>query len=91
MPFEAGQRVTLRSFRGATQSPADADPRHDYWRLVGQHGEIVDADDTSIGRLAEGPRVLVQFDNDPAALGLHSHNPVPRALWILTSDLVLMA
>lgn len=81
------RRVTLRSFQGAKCAPKEQRLGEDYWQLIGYSGTVVDSDDSPVGRLASGPRVLVQFDVDPAALGLHCHNPVARSLWVQETDL----
>lgn len=88
VPPHPGQRVALRSFLNTTAGPAGTHPADDFWRLIGRSGLIVDTNDAVLGPSTRGPRVLVQFDEDPAALGLHCHNDVPRGLWILVSDLV---
>jgi len=87
MSNNKSRRVTLHSFQGTKSAPEEQRPGEDYWRLIGHSGAVVETDDSPVGRLSSGPRVLVQFDVDPAALGLHCHNPLARALWIRETDL----
>jgi hypothetical protein len=88
MSNDQSRRVTLHLFQGTKSAPEAQRAGEDYWRLIGHSGAVVETDDAPVGRLPSGPRVLVQFDVDPADLGLHCHNPVARALWIKGTDLV---
>jgi hypothetical protein len=82
-----GTRVVLKTFLGTSRGSA-VRPADDFWRLIDCTGTIVDDDDAHVGgRHPRGRRVLVRFDTDVRALGLHCHNPVPDALWIFTADL----
>lgn len=84
--WPAGTRVTLNTFNGLQQSPADTRSAHNYWLLVGERGMVVDSP-TGPFAGSGAPRVLMQFDKSVKSLGLECHNAVDNALWILVSDL----
>ena len=78
------ERVQLVSFNGTQAGPGGGKPGNDYWKLIGETGQIV-KDHPSEGIAPD--RVLVRFDTEVAAQGLHCHNEVENSLWIRLSDL----
>lgn len=76
-----GTRVRLKSFNGTGSSPDGCRPEEDYWRLIGQMGEVVAPG-------YDAARVWVRFDLPVRDFGLHCHNPIENSLYILTTDLV---
>ncbi|MBB3192821.1 hypothetical protein [Roseateles terrae] len=85
--FALDQTVILRRFNGEVSAPEGTAPDHDYWRLIGQIGQVRDLDDSRLGLSAQQPRrMLVQFQVDPNSLGLHCHNRLARALWVQVED-----
>ncbi|MEL6265592.1 MAG: hypothetical protein AAFR52_08075, partial [Pseudomonadota bacterium] len=81
-----GARVRLRSVLDTATRPEGVEGGEDYWRLIGCPGTVIDPGEGMPG-FRGSPRVLVQFDRDPAVMGLHCHNGPPRALWIRMADL----
>jgi hypothetical protein len=79
-----GQKVRLTSFNGSVESPDGCQESENYWKAVGYVGVIVETKNSR-------GRVLVQFDRPIKALGLHCHNPIENALYILASDLTVVA
>lgn len=77
-------KVFLRTFNGTSSPPEDCAPGEDYWRLIGESGTVVKATNAR-------NRVLVQFDNSIIERGLICHNPVPNSLYILATDLEVLA
>ena len=83
-----GRKVALKTFNRTSVAPRGVDAGENYWRLIGRTGEIVEACSKEHGLKG---RVLVKFHEDLAGFGLIAHNPIPNALWILASDLELLA
>ncbi len=77
---EIGSRVKLKTFLGESHPPKDCDPRENYWKLIGQAGQVIED-------IPQSDRVLVVFENSLSAFGLHCHNPIPNSLRIKWSDL----
>ncbi len=77
---DIGARVKLKTFLGDTISPKNCDPGENYWKLIGQGGKV-------IAELPDSDRVVVEFENSVAVLGLHCHNPTPNSLRIKWTDL----
>jgi len=73
-------KVRLKSFNGKLSPPRGTSDEENYWKLIGQSGEIVEPKN-------ERGRVLVKFDETVKSLGLACHNPVENSLYILESDL----
>ncbi|UXH78599.1 hypothetical protein [Roseateles amylovorans] len=73
-------KVRLKSFNGTLTMPNGCKPTENYWMLIGQVGAVMSS--ANLQR-----RVLVQFDNPAALLGLHCHNEIPNSLLIRESDL----
>ncbi|OOQ59341.1 hypothetical protein [Mucilaginibacter pedocola] len=78
--MQKGVRVILKTFLGETTAPESTEPWNDYWKLLGEEGEV-------IGDEIYNQRVLVLFHTDLNIFKLANHNPVPNSLWILPSDL----
>ena len=77
---EIGARVKLKTFLGGTIPPKNCDSGENYWRLIGQGGKV-------IAEVPNSDRVVVEFENPVATLGLHCHNPEPNSLRIKWADL----
>lgn len=77
-------QVILRSFNGTLSAPAGCHPDENYWALIGERGSVVET-------INERGRVLVQFYGPVSERGLHCHNPFPKSLYILESDLEKIA
>ena len=82
--ISAGDRVRLVTFNGSAAAVRSTAPGENYWRLVGQHGEVVTT--LPISGIA-ADRVLVKFDCNLEDLGLHNHNEISHSLWVKRSDL----
>jgi len=78
--MQKGTSVKLKTFLGTLVSPKNKEPWNNYWRLIGEKGEVVD------GKIYNG-RVLVLFERNLDDFKLANHNPVPNSLWILPTDL----
>jgi hypothetical protein len=91
--MEVGSKVRVVSFNGTLTAPAGTDPSEDYWQLVGSQGVVVQdpAQESKCADFSGTPRLLVRFDRSVVALGLHCHNNVENALWLLESDLESVA
>lgn len=74
------KRVRLKSFNGRLSPPRGTSSEEDYWKLIGQSGEILEPKN-------ERGRVLVGFDVTVKSFGLACHNPIESSLYILESDL----
>lgn len=85
---ECGGRVVLTSFQGVISPPESARASENYWKLIGKCGVVAKTEvQAGLARHKNGERVLVVFDVDIAALGLHCHNGIHNSLWFLISDL----
>ena len=79
-----GKKVQLKSFNGEIATPAGCRDSENYWRVIGCTGVIVEPKN-------DRDRVLVQFDESIEELGLHCHNPIENSLYILETDLAVLA
>lgn len=86
--FPIGSEVVLKSFLQQLQAPSGTKPPDDYWVLIGRKGTVISTDELD-GLPAHrlGPRVLVRFDEDVEAMGLHCHNKMKNTLYIFENDL----
>ena len=78
--LEIGSHVRLKTFLGESISPADCDPQENYWKLIGQAGQILED-------IPQSDQVLVVFEIPVSSFGLHCHNSIPNSLRINTTDL----
>jgi len=86
--FELGSRVQLASFHGKIESPEPVTPDENFWKLVGEQGEIISKNLKAHPAFPDkGKRALVKFDKNMSDLGLVNHNQVPNSIWIFISDL----
>jgi hypothetical protein len=79
--------VRLVSFNGSVVAKSDVDAYENYWRLIGEMGNILKAD-RPYG--VDEDRVLVKFKASLDDLGLENHNELPNSLWIRLSDLEIV-
>jgi acetylornithine/N-succinyldiaminopimelate aminotransferase len=77
------KRVLLKSFNGKLSSPRGTSSEEDYWKLIGQTGEILEPKN-------ERGRILVRFDVTVKSFGRACHNPIENSLYILESDLEMV-
>jgi hypothetical protein len=82
MKLEKGARVKLKTFNGRLTPKKVVYPCNNYWKLIGEKGEIIDDEYFN-------QRVLVLFDKDLDQFEVANHNPTINSLWILPSDLEL--
>ena len=85
--YVKGKSYQLITFNGTDHAFDETSASDNYWQLIGRAGSLVHFADKL--NFDNNERVLIQFDIDLEGLGLACHNPVPNALWILKSDLVL--
>jgi hypothetical protein len=74
------ERVILKSFLGTTKRRRGTSDRENYWKLIGEKGNIID------DRVTNG-RVLFLFESNLDDYRLENHNPIKNSLWIKMSDL----
>ncbi|GLQ18001.1 hypothetical protein [Maritalea porphyrae] len=81
--MKVGDRVRLASMLGTTSPPSDVEAHENYWKLIGEAGQLLEegTENDFLGRF------LVRFDENVTSLGLECHNPIPNTLWILSTDL----
>jgi hypothetical protein len=82
MQIEKGTQVRLKSFSGTLVAQKRINPCDNYWKLIGERGEVIN-DEVYNGR------VLVLFEADLDNFELANHNPVLNSLWIKPTDLEL--
>jgi len=82
MQFVKGNKVKLRTFLGTLKPRTAINTQDNYWRLIGEKGEVID--DT-----IRNKRVLVLFEKDLDEFEVANHNPIPNSLWIKPTDLRL--
>ena len=87
MKLKIGDKVILKSFHNATETPKDTNDSENYWKLIGLTGKVIKEGRGHPAFKDMGDRVLVEFDNDILKYGLHCHNEPPNTLWIFVSDL----
>ena len=86
------EKVRLVSVLGKKTAPSGTRTDENYWRLIGETGEIVSREQSAaMAELPDSPRVLVRFDVSVNDMGLACHNKVPNSLWIPESDLLPIA
>jgi hypothetical protein len=78
----------LVSFNGSKSAPKDVEDYENYWRLIGELGNVLEAD-RPYG--VDEDRVLLRFQLCLDDLGLENHNEIPNSLWIRLSDLAAVA
>lgn len=76
--MQINDKVTLISFLGTLTSDEPVNSNENYWKLIGQSGQIIEQ-----GK----ERVLVKFNCDIDTFQLENHNPVKDSLWILRTDI----
>jgi len=84
MQFTKGTKVKLKTFLGKANPTKGTNPQDNYWKIIGQRGEIIE--DT----LNYNDRVLVLFEKDLDQFEVANHNPIINSLWILPDDLELV-
>jgi hypothetical protein len=72
--------VILKSFNGVTEAQTFTEERENYWKLIGQKGEVIENRD-------EDDRVLVLFEINLDEMKLENHNAIKNSLWIKGTDL----
>ncbi|QHS56204.1 hypothetical protein GWR56_11905 [Mucilaginibacter sp. 14171R-50] len=82
MKIEKGTKVKLKTFSGELTPKKGTDPSNNYWKLIGEKGEVITDE-----RYNE--RVLVLFEKNLDQFGVANHNPTINSLWILPADLEL--
>ena len=84
-----GDKVILKTFNGSKKPLEDIDKSENYWILIGISGEILKSpnEKTVYSSFSKEKRLLVKFHKDVNSLGLHCHNAIDNALWILETDL----
>jgi len=81
------QKVKIKSFFGTTSPPSDLDDSEfDYWRLVGEEGEVLKERPFHPAYRNLGKQVFVKLNKNLRDLGLHAHNSEENALWFFLSD-----
>jgi hypothetical protein len=79
MPIKKNTLIRLKSFLGTLKPTGEISEKENYWKLIGEKGEIID--DT------ENEKVLILFDKNLDELNLENHNPIRNSLWIRKADL----
>jgi len=82
MSFIKGDRVKLKTFLGTLKPRTAVYTENNFWRLIGEKGEIIDD-------IIQNERVLVLFEKNLDEFEVANHNPIPNSLWIKPSDLRL--
>jgi hypothetical protein len=75
-----GTRVILKTFLGKLTAPKNGEPQNNYWKLIGEKGEVIEDE-------IYNERVLVLFDTNLDTFAVANHNPIANSLWILPADL----
>ena len=90
MDYNIKDVVKLKSFFGKTVPDEDVDDRENYWKLIGQCGQIIEIKlHPHPAYLKKGVQVLVHFKVNLNSLGLIAHNSQKNSLWIFQDDLSL--
>ena len=71
-------RVVLSTFLGTKASNEPFNSTENYWKLIGEKGEII---------RIKNQKVLVLFDKEIDSFQLENHNEIKNSLWILETDL----
>ena len=88
--LRVGNLVKLVTFDETLAAPNDAWPHDNYWRLIGEHGQIVSTEEPiHLKKLPGSPRVLVEFQTNISDLSLACHNEIANALWLRKVDLTV--
>lgn len=74
------RRVILKSFLGSIKPKSKPEARENYWKLIGEKGEVIDTGEND-------NRLLVLFESNLDDYQLENHNPIRNTLWIKESDL----
>lgn len=74
-------KIKLKSFLGTLVPERKINSHEDYWKLIGEKGEIIDDNEINDGR------VLVLFDKNLDDFKIENHNPIKNTLWIKKTDL----
>ncbi|WP_121247189.1 hypothetical protein [Mucilaginibacter phyllosphaerae] len=82
MKFEKGIKVRLKTFSGTLSPKKNVESFNNYWKLIGEKGEVIDDQ-------LYNERVLVLFDKNLDQFEVANHNPKINSLWILPTDLEL--
>lgn len=87
--YAKGDRVVVASFLGAKETPEGTRGNEDYWKLIGQIGDVISEIGKSHPAFPErGDRVLVRFVHvNIREMGLECHNSSDNSLWLFSSDL----
>jgi hypothetical protein len=80
MPFTKGDRVQLKTFLGTLKPRTAINIEDNFWKLIGERGEVIDA-------TIRNKRVLVLFEKNLDEFEVANHNPILNSLWIKPSDL----
>jgi hypothetical protein len=80
MQLAKGDRVKLKTFLGTLKPRTAINSQDNYWRLIGEKGEV-------IGDEIQNKRVLVLFKKNLDEFEVANHNTIPNSLWIKPSDL----
>jgi hypothetical protein len=74
-------KVKLKSFLGTLTSKKKIFDNENYWKLIGEKGEVIDDVEINDGR------VLVLFESNLDDFKVINHNPIKNSLWIKKTDL----
>jgi hypothetical protein len=87
--LKLGDKVELISFHNTIAPPKGTADSENYWKLIGLTGSVASNEKKTHPYFPDkGERVLVKFDADISAFGLHCHNEQERnTLWIFLGDL----
>ena len=72
------------SFLGKLNAPRNTEACENYWKLIGQHGIVMDEVEMNNGR------VLVLFEINLDDFEVENHNPIKNSIWIKKTDLKAM-
>ena len=86
MKFKIGMQVQLVSFNGETKAPVTIRDCDNFWKLIGERGEVVSCDPLPG---ISNDRILIRFAHPLDALGLANHNQHSNSLWIKKTDLLI--
>jgi hypothetical protein len=83
----------LKTYNGKVGPIKAVNQKENYWKLIGEVGTIQqDSHESSIhASFSTKQRVLVKFDKDLTIDDLIAHNNIDNSLWILVSDLEIVA
>jgi hypothetical protein len=81
MSIENHTKVKLITFLGTLSPKKKIKSREDYWKLIGENGEVID------NQINHDGRVLVLFDKNLNDFEIENHNPIKNSLLIRLTDL----